>query len=108
MFAKYLDEEKKALIPVHVRKAPECIAELFSGRAFPVIHDEKLIIATYEREIDCLFLNGEISHSKVLELAAKEAEAIYQDAITEAGKKAVKLMLDVHAELKKLSPPWEE
>lgn len=108
MFAKYLDEVKKDLVPVHVRKAPECIAELFGGKAFPVIHNDKLIIATYERDIDCLFLNGEISHKKVLELAAKEAENIYQGAITEAGKKAVKLMLEVYEELKMLSPPWEE
>lgn len=100
--------ENMELVEVKAYNAPEEISRLFTGRAFPVIVENRLYAATYEREIDGIFINRELSHDIILKLAVKEAEAIYQDAITQAGLTATKMLCNIYAELQKLDPPWND
>ena len=96
------------LVPVRAYNAPEEICRLFGGRGFPVIVNNRICLATYEREIDGLFINRELQHEEILKLAVKEAEAIYHDAVTQAGQEVTKMLCNVYAELQKLNPPWEK
>lgn len=100
--------ENNELVPVKVYNAPEEICKLFSGRGFPVIVDNRICLATYERELDGLFVSRELKHEEIISLAVKEAEAIYHDAVTEAGLTATKMLCNIYAELQKLNPPWEK
>lgn len=96
-----LNTETNTLKETFAEKCDCAISQHYSGAAFPVCSEGKLHLATYEPEIGGLFLQREIEHTEVLKLAAKEAEAIYHDAFVEAGKNAIKILLETYEALKK-------
>lgn len=106
MFAKYYDEKNQKLCSCVVEPAPRWIGELFTGPQIPVVAGNKLMIATYEKEIDCLYLQGEISHETIMQKAVEEVYKRYQDAITTAYINNKDYVIAVYNELQKMNPPW--
>ena len=105
MIANYLDENNnlKCGICMH---APKVIQELFEGAAIPVVFDGRLFVATYEREIDGLFLHNEIKHEEIIAKANNEMFKRYSDAITTAFENNKTYMSEVYKALNSLLPPW--
>ena len=107
MFAKYLNEENK-VVPCVVEKAPRWISELYTGKAIPVVAGNKLMLATYEKEINSLFVHGEISRTEIMAKACEEGYKRYVDAITTVYENNKDYITEVFKELNKLDPPWNE
>lgn len=107
MLANYLDENNK-LKSCIVTTPSQQITDLFQSKSFPVIKDNKLYSATYEREIDSVFLHYEISHEEIIKRANQELYNRYNDALTIAFESNKNYISDIFKELSALNPPWNE
>lgn len=97
---------KNEVREMEVHQAPDCIANLFTGRNFPVVANGALVYASYERDVDGVLLGAEIKHERILELALEEARNYYQDCIDEASKNSTKMVLEIYKTLDSFNPPW--
>ena len=107
MIINYLDENNKLQFTTGT-PAPKIISELFTGGNIPIIVNGKLCSATYEREIDGLFLQNEIDHNAIINKANEEMYKRYNDALMIAYENNKQYMSDIYKELDKLNPPWNK
>lgn len=100
---------EKDLVKMKVRPAPECLQFLNVGPSFAMISEEdgRLYRGHYEKEIDSIFISGEISYSEITKALIKHTTQIYQKHLTFAEESATQELLRIVTELQKLTPPWQ-
>lgn len=92
---------------IALERAPQCIAKLFTGSAFPVIYKGEMYLAKYERDIDDLYILRQISKAEIYRKASEYAQKIYEMKACEATKIVAVELQEIMNELDKITPPWE-
>lgn len=108
MQAKFYDEQARELQETEVQEAPITISSLYKGSTIPFLWKGKLYACTYEREINSLFIQYEITNSQIYRLVAERIAKINADALKEAAEKAERLIMQVTRDLENIAPPWFE
>lgn len=94
-------------IEINVEMVSDNIVNAFHGPMFPVFYKGKVCGVLYEREVEAPVIMREYSMREVLEMAVKESENIYHDAVVSAGLEVTKYLTDVYKELQELANlPW--
>ena len=96
----------KGFQKIQIEKAPECIAKLYAGIAFPVVCNGKLYLAKYEREIDDLFIIRSLSNAEIYQKAAEGCKHIFEAKAVEAAQLVAAELQQLANALDELTPPW--